>query len=648
MIGGAGQDMFWAERGNGDDVIKNFGFGTDDTSDVINLTTAPVAGVSIDETTGDVTLDLTDGGSLTIEDAAGKTVQLQNQYTNNEPIAITFAEDTATISDEDAGYYWVEGSDATVAISGDYPTEDGVNVNLDHKDFNDQSGIGFNGDIKTVDATGYDGPATLVGSADKDNVLIGGEDESSLWGGKGTSNDTMIGGNGKDMFWAEAGNGEDVIQNFGFGTDDTSDVVNLTTAPVAGVSIDSDTGDVKLDLTDGGSLTIEDAAGKTVQLQNQFTKDEEGNIQPIAITFADGRGEINDSADHYWVEGENAHVALTSNLTVPTVEVDLSKTDFNDTDNITFTGDIKDIDATGYAGDAKLTGNDKNNYIFSGKGDDTLAGDSGADTFVFGNNSGNNVITDYSSDDGDVVHTANTAIDTVAVEGDNVVLTAANSKITVEGAAGNNIKLQNNYTNDTPVDMKVAEGKLEVDDTSKFYWAAGEDATVSLDKYSAESANVNLGNADFNNKDQLSFFGDIQALDATGYAGKATLVGSGDVENIITGGSGESSLWGGNGTGDDTLIGGEGKDMFWYAKNNGNDVIQGATSDDIVKLENMTIDDLQVIGDDLLAGDSNDITFTFKGSDNTLTVKDAKTSGVAIEVNGTKYAVESGNWTTRN
>ena len=62
----------------------------------------------------------------------------------------------------------------------------------------------------------------------------------------------------------------------------------------------------------------------------------------------------------------------------------------------------------------------------------------------------------------------------------------------------------------------------------------------------------------------------------------------------------------------------------------------------------MTIDDLQVIGDDLLAGDSNDITFTFKGSDNTLTVKDAKTSGVAIEVNGTKYAVESGNWTTRN
>ena len=193
--------------------------------------------------------------------------------------------------------------------------------------------------------------------------------------------------------------------------------------------------------------------------------------------------------------------------------------------------------------------------------------------------------------------------------------------------------------------MKVAQGEMKLDDTSKLYWAAGEDATVSFGDYSGESAMIDLSNSNFNDTSRPSFYGDIQAVDATGYAGEATLIGNGDVDNILTGGSGNSSLWGGYGAGNDTLIGGEGNDMFWYAHNSGDDVIEGATENDIVRLENIKLDELTATGNDLFVEGTNDVKFELKDG-GTLTVKDAKTSGVVFDVQGTKYAVnkDSGEW----
>ena len=92
------------------------------------------------------------------------------------------------------------------------------------------------------------------------------------------------------------------------------------------------------------------------------------------------------------------------------------------------------------------------------------------------------------------------------------------------------------------------------------------------------------------------------------------------------------------------MIGGDGNDTFVFGKGNGKDVIEGATSDDLVVLSGVTLSDLVAIDKDLFSNGS-DVKFTLQDG-STLTVKDAQTSGVAVDINGTKYRVngDSGEW----
>ena len=214
------------------------------------------------------------------------------------------------------------------------------------------------------------------------------------------------------------------------------------------------------------------------------------------------------------------------------------------------------------------------------------------------------------------------------------------NKVTVAGVAGETFQFENEYTDGT-INLKVAEGEIAIDDEAKFYWAAGENATVGLGDYSAESATVDLTNANYNDKENLGFYGDIQGIDATGYAGDADLKGN-DKDNVITGGAGNSSLWGGNG-GNDTLIGGDGADTFIYGKGNGDDVIENAGENDVVKLDGISLDELVATGNALF--DGNDVKIELKEG-GSLTVKDAKTNGVTFDIAGTKYGVnkDSGEW----
>ncbi len=82
----------------------------------------------------------------------------------------------------------------------------------------------------------------------------------------------------------------------------------------------------------------------------------------------------------------------------------------------------------------------------------------------------------------------------------------------------------------------------------------------------------------------------VSEINASGYAGNATLVG-GNADDRITASKGSSSLWGGE-DGDDTLIGGGNFNEFFYLKGNGRDVIEGAKNGDIVNLMNINIEDI--------------------------------------------------------
>ena len=106
---------------------------------------------------------------------------------------------------------------------------------------------------------------------------------------------------------------------------------------------------------------------------------------------------------------------------------------------------------------------------------------------------------------------------------------------------------------------------------------AESDATVKVD-FTDASTTVKL-----TDNDQI-------VIDATGYEGDAVLIGN-ENDNVIYGGSGNNSLWGGD-SGDDTLFGGDGYNEYFYLKGNGDDVIENAKDGDVIKLLDISIDDI--------------------------------------------------------
>ena len=80
-------------------------------------------------------------------------------------------------------------------------------------------------------------------------------------------------------------------------------------------------------------------------------------------------------------------------------------------------------------------------------------------------------------------------------------------------------------------------------------------------------------------------------IDGSGKDEAEILIGADNANNEIIAGEGNSSLWGGNG-GDDKLVGGEGNDEFFYAVGSGNDVVQNATSNDIINLLGVSLEQI--------------------------------------------------------
>ena len=81
------------------------------------------------------------------------------------------------------------------------------------------------------------------------------------------------------------------------------------------------------------------------------------------------------------------------------------------------------------------------------------------------------------------------------------------------------------------------------------------------------------------------------AIDGRDKAQAEIMIGADNADNQIYAGNGGSSVWGGNG-GNDVLTGGDGYDEFFYAIGSGNDVIQNSSSNDIINLLGVTLEDI--------------------------------------------------------
>ena len=155
--------------------------------------------------------------------------------------------------DGDASFFVATGKNASITVDNENVTDAQIWLG-------NQSNKTFMGDIRTIDASDFDGRAELAGN-DTDNIIYGGSGKNSLWGGNG-GDDLLIGGEGANMFFYANGNGNDTISGVNSG-----DVVYL-----GGVTLDNlagtefNTGSITMNFTDGGKLTVNDAANATFVL----------------------------------------------------------------------------------------------------------------------------------------------------------------------------------------------------------------------------------------------------------------------------------------------------------------------------------------------------------------------------------------------
>ncbi len=247
--------------GDGDDTIYGFSNETATLEFADGLTTASL------QSGDDVIITVTGSnvGTITLKDVAASIDEPINEF---------------TVEIADGGSYTIPAFDATtgsrdenyVLMLGDAP--DHTLQSPDGDEFsiwlNGWDGTEHDSTIRIVDASKFNGSSTIVGNA-LENVLVGSNGGSSLWGGDGSENDTLIGGSGSNVFFYLKGNGNDVINNAGDG-----DVINLLNINLEDIDADSlvegiDAGSITLKFNDGGSIRVNSSSDVEFRLSDGST-----------------------------------------------------------------------------------------------------------------------------------------------------------------------------------------------------------------------------------------------------------------------------------------------------------------------------------------------------------------------------------------
>lgn len=175
--GGEAADIFLYGKGDGKDIIENYGVG-----DAISLS-----------------------GNVTIKSFAMK----------KKDGVLKIGSGSITVKDT-SEFRFIEGGAEKIFIDGNIADTDKVNVTLSSS----YKGVFKANGYEKVDGTFTKKAVTLSGD-DADNYLIGGAGKNSinggagadtLWGGKG--NDTLYGGEAADTFLFCAGDGTDIIADY--------------------------------------------------------------------------------------------------------------------------------------------------------------------------------------------------------------------------------------------------------------------------------------------------------------------------------------------------------------------------------------------------------------------------------------------------
>ena len=252
MYGGAGRDMFWYGTGDGNDCIRNFSCGSNETSDIINFYDYGISSAYRDN--GTVHIIMTSGEELLMPTEYDADTEIQYSSNANQRI------NRAKVGDQYSATTFTYDADINIFLGG--TTANTLKVEDSRRNM-----IWLNGDygqifynIDCVDASNSTGNNYIVGQTNKSILIKGGEGNSSLWGGEGMADDTLIGGTGSERFLFGKSEGNDIID--GAGDNDTIDLYNITLSDIT--SVDASASNLAVSFNNGAySLTVENFSAET-------------------------------------------------------------------------------------------------------------------------------------------------------------------------------------------------------------------------------------------------------------------------------------------------------------------------------------------------------------------------------------------------
>ena len=489
--------------------------------------------------------------------------------------------------------------------------------------------------VVDIDASNITEDVKIVGNAN-DNVIT-----------SGAGDNVLTGGGGNNTFVLTTGN--DIITDY----KPKHDEIELSEAVITSSSIRGN--DVIL-TTSEGIITLKNARNKK-------------------ITITDSTGH---TTTRTYKNEDNSVIPSSSGKNVTLGSL------FSGTlDSSTYGANTKKINASKVTNSIEIVGNGNNNSIKSGSGDDTiksgsgkntLTGGKGADTFVMSAGS-NNIITDYQPED--KIQIESGKVLKKAYNGDNVILTTTEGKITVKGGkdkeltivdsegntnfygsqsndvftytGGNAIITAYNAQNDEialntasltgssiknkDVILTTDQGTITIKNgRGKKITFIDSEGKISKQKYPILPKGL-LYNTDYDKVfainrtcetsviDLKEYLPSVSKLNVSRLTADVEIIGNGS-NNSITAGSGNDTII--SGRGNNTLTGGEGADVFVCGR--GNDIITDyRAGEDSIQLANGSITQVSVKGSAVILTTSNDSTIKINdGKYKNLTITDGE------------------------
>ena len=407
---------------------------------------------------------------------------------------------------------------------------------------------------------------SLSGGAGNDYIKAGDSSQAvTLYGGAG--NDTLIGSNPNlsgNVFQFGSSDGNNVIT--GFNGNDTIHLIDINSANKFSSSISGSDVIIKASST---KVTIKGASSEnlTVRLSDgTIVTVKSGKISQDPSTPTSAW--ITNTKKNTVVSGKNTSDSISNSGSSVTISAG------NGNDFIRSSGASSSIGG-GNGNDTISVGASTSGVTLNGgKGNDSLIGSANkGDVFQFGSADGNDIITNYSANDtlyfSDISAANRITASASASNSSDMVITAGNTKVTLQGAASKSIKAR--LSNGTMTTIKLGTGKNTVKsgqinnstDSTSVSGSGSADTISNSGKY----VYINAGNGNDLIKD----------------TGNYVLADGGAGNDTISVGASASGVTLNGGKGNDTLIGSTSKgDIFQFGTADGNDVIINYSANDTI------------------------------------------------------------------